>query len=150
MYRGVCPKHGYATLVVSPLKYRGDILGVIHLADEQPSLLVQEDLLFIESITPLIGEANHRFHTEDNLRKQSDINESIGLLANQLISSDSMIESIANTVLQKALILSDSPSGLVGSIDPANGDMVAHTLTEMMQKGSCKIALDETRSFRSH
>ncbi|HRR81123.1 MAG TPA: PAS domain S-box protein [Planctomycetota bacterium] len=66
-YRGVCVRVGFRTLAVVPIRYRGRSLGAIHLADERPGMLSQEDIEFLESRALLIGEALHRFSLEEEV-----------------------------------------------------------------------------------
>jgi light-regulated signal transduction histidine kinase (bacteriophytochrome) len=66
-YRGACTKFGFASLAIVPIRYRQEILGVIHLADRRPGQFTGPMVEFIESMTPLIGGAIHRFQTEAEL-----------------------------------------------------------------------------------
>jgi len=66
-FRGMCIKTGYASVAVVPIRYRDEILGVIHLADERESKVLIRDIEFIESMAPLIGEAIYRFNIEEKL-----------------------------------------------------------------------------------
>jgi light-regulated signal transduction histidine kinase (bacteriophytochrome) len=65
-------KFGFASLAVIPIRYREEIIGALHLADRRPGQFPLGIVEFIESITPLIGEALHRFHTEAELAKHRD------------------------------------------------------------------------------
>jgi signal transduction histidine kinase len=71
-YRGNCMKHGYASLAVIPIRYREHTLGAIHLADRRLGHFSPEAVEFIESITPLIGEAIRRFRAEAELSNYRD------------------------------------------------------------------------------
>jgi signal transduction histidine kinase len=55
-------------VAVVPIRYRGQTLGALHLADEQRGKASSEMIEFIEAMAPLIGEAIHRFNLEDELR----------------------------------------------------------------------------------
>lgn len=70
-YRGTCIRSGFATLAVIPIRYRGEAIGAIHLADQREGILPPASAEFIESIAPLIGEAMHRFNVEEELRGAS-------------------------------------------------------------------------------
>jgi PAS domain S-box-containing protein len=48
------------------------VIGAIHLADEREGKVPLKTVEFIESISPLIGEAVHRFSTEEELMKYQD------------------------------------------------------------------------------
>jgi PAS domain S-box-containing protein len=67
-YRGTCIRHGFASLAVIPVRFRGTVLGAIHLADEKEGMVPLKVIEFIELVSPLIGEALSRFSMEDTLR----------------------------------------------------------------------------------
>ncbi len=71
-YRGTCPKYGFASLAVVPIRYREQVLGTIHLADRRRGRFPQTSVEFVESMTPLIGEAVHRFRAEAELGRYRD------------------------------------------------------------------------------
>jgi PAS domain S-box-containing protein len=71
-YRGACMKFGFASLAIVPIRYRQEVIGVIHLADHRPGRFPGTMVEFIESMTPLIGEAIHRFQTEAELAEHRD------------------------------------------------------------------------------
>lgn len=76
-YRGICAKFGFASLAVIPIRYRDEALGAIHLADRRPNRLSAASVEFLESMTPLIGEAMHRFQTEAELAEHRNHLESL-------------------------------------------------------------------------
>lgn len=67
-YRGTCLKHGFASVVVVPIRYRHKACGAIHLADESENKVPLENVQFMENMATLIGEAVHRFSVEQALR----------------------------------------------------------------------------------
>jgi PAS domain S-box-containing protein len=71
-YRGACMEFGFASLAIVPIRYRQEVIGVIHIADRRPGQFPGAVVEFIESMTPLIGEAIHRFQTEAELAKHRD------------------------------------------------------------------------------
>jgi PAS domain S-box-containing protein len=68
-FRCVCPQSGFRSVAVIPLFYRKKVIGAIHLADEKEGNLPLKTVEFIESMSPLIGEAVQRFNLEDDLRE---------------------------------------------------------------------------------
>jgi PAS domain S-box-containing protein len=68
-FRCICPQSGFRSVAVIPLRYREKVLGAIHLADEREGNIPLRVVEFIESVSPVIGEAVHRFNLEDNLRE---------------------------------------------------------------------------------
>lgn len=69
---GHCVEFGFASLAVVPIRYREQIIGALHLADRRSGQFPLTSVEFIESITPLIGEAIHRFQTEAELADHRD------------------------------------------------------------------------------
>jgi len=67
-YRGYCVRVGFASLAVIPIRYHGEVLGAIHLADQREGMVPAANIEFLESLSPLIGEAIHRFSVEEELR----------------------------------------------------------------------------------
>lgn len=67
-YRGNCPRAGFASIAVVPIRYREQILGAIHLADENKNKVPIETVEFLEDMAFLIGEAVHRLNVEQSLR----------------------------------------------------------------------------------
>jgi signal transduction histidine kinase len=69
-YRGRCMKQGFNSIGIIPIRYRGDVLGAIHMADTRKDMVPFANIQFIEStIAPLIGEAIHRFNAEAELEE---------------------------------------------------------------------------------
>ncbi len=71
-YRGNCVSAGFVSVAVVPIRYRHQILGALHLADRRLGRFPLASVEFIESMTPLIGEALERFRTEAELAKHRD------------------------------------------------------------------------------
>jgi PAS domain S-box-containing protein len=67
-FRGTCVSEGYRNVSIVPIRYRETIVGVIHMADVQAGKLALDAIQFLESLSPLIGEAVHRFNLEEDLR----------------------------------------------------------------------------------
>jgi len=66
-YRRACLEQGFASLAVVPIRYRDKVLGAIHLADRKGQSFNSYTMEFLESISPLIGEALYRFFIEESL-----------------------------------------------------------------------------------
>jgi len=66
-YRQTCIREGFSSLAIIPLRYRNKVMGAVHLADRQREAFQPVIIDFIESITPLVGEAVHRFSIEEEL-----------------------------------------------------------------------------------
>jgi len=70
-YRGNCMKFGFTSLAIVPIRYRDNVIGAIHLVDHRPDYFAPSIVEFIESMSPLIGEAVHRFQTEAALSESN-------------------------------------------------------------------------------
>lgn len=68
-FRGNCIRNGFLSIAIIPIQYQEQSLGAIHLADEREWMVPLKTIQFVESISPLIGEAIHRFNVEEALRK---------------------------------------------------------------------------------
>jgi PAS domain S-box-containing protein len=67
-----CINFGIKSLTVIPIRYREAAIGALHLADRRPGQFPLSSVEFLESMTPLIGEALHRFQTEAELARHRD------------------------------------------------------------------------------
>ena len=67
--RNVCNQHGYESVALVPMKHRGKILGLIHLADESENKIPLEKVQFLEQVGNYIGEALQTFMTEEALQE---------------------------------------------------------------------------------
>ncbi|MEW6054861.1 MAG: PAS domain S-box protein [Nitrospirota bacterium] len=79
-FRGNCIRSGFLSIALITVCYRGQTIGLIHLADERERKTPIGVVQFIESISSLIGEALHRFDTEEALRRsEASLNEAQGI-----------------------------------------------------------------------
>lgn len=68
-WRGHCYKYGYRSIAVIPIRYRGAVTGVIHLADPGLDRVEVKTVGFLEEIAPVVGEILLRYRLEDELRE---------------------------------------------------------------------------------
>jgi PAS domain S-box-containing protein len=68
-YRGLCIQMGFKSLAIVPIHYKETVLGAFHIADRREGMVPMEKIEFIESISPLVGEAILRFSAEEKLLK---------------------------------------------------------------------------------
>jgi len=64
-----CLDAGYESIAHTPIRYCGKIIGTIHMTDQQAGKFTVETIEFIESVSPLLGEALHRFKVEESLHE---------------------------------------------------------------------------------
>jgi PAS domain S-box-containing protein len=82
-FRSVCVKNGFKSVAVIPIRYRDKVLGAIHIADEREGTVPTSNVQFMESMTPLIGEAVNRFNLEEELK---DSENRLRHLSSQLLA----------------------------------------------------------------
>jgi signal transduction histidine kinase/ActR/RegA family two-component response regulator len=80
-YRGYCIRSGFVSLGVIPIRYHDETVGAIHVADEREGMIPPACVEFLESMSPLICEAIHRFTVEEQMRT---LNEALEQRAVQL------------------------------------------------------------------
>ncbi len=86
-FRGVCLQNGFASLAVIPIRFHDKTLAAIHLADEREGMVPSKLIEALETMTPLIGEAIHRFNIEDELHKNYVTLQETNELLEQMFSS---------------------------------------------------------------
>ena len=109
-YRCMCMKHGFKSLAVIPIRYRGQLIGAIHLADRQEGLLPITKVAFLEQLGHIIGDAVYRFGIE----------EERALLA-------SALESTADGV-----VITEPSAGLIQYVNRAFEQMTGYTKDELI------------------
>jgi PAS domain S-box-containing protein len=67
-----CAEFGFRSLAIIPVRYHGESIGVIQMADRRANQLPLATVEFIESMAPLIAEAVHRFQAETELAQYRD------------------------------------------------------------------------------
>ncbi len=96
-YRGNCIKWGFKSISVIPVRYRGEVLGAIHLADFGENMVLASKVQFIETtIAPLIGEAVQRFNAEAELESyRQHLEEMVKQRTEELARSNRDLEQFA-------------------------------------------------------
>ena len=80
-----------------------------------------------------------RKKTEEKIQRKIRIDEALASLYSPLISPDSTMEDIAVLIKNQSQELTGSSHCYVATIDAENGDLVVHTLTEMIETGQCTV-----------
>ncbi len=98
-YRGNCMKFGFTSLAIIPVRYRDQVIGALHLADQRPDWFPSATVEFLETMTPLIGEAMHRFQTEAELARHRDqLEVLVGQRTRELTEANARLEQTAENL----------------------------------------------------
>jgi PAS domain S-box-containing protein len=112
LYRGICMNHGFKSLAVIPIRYRSKLLGAIHLADQQESLVPLAKVEFLEKLGYIIGEAVYRFSIEEERARLA-----------------SALESTADGV-----VITEPSTGLIQYVNRALEQMTGYTKDELLEQ----------------
>lgn len=85
-----------------------------------------------------VSDITERKRAVEGLKWELGVNEALSKLYAPLMSSSSSIDDVSRIVLRHAKALTGSKDGYVSSIDPQTGDLVAHTLSQLV-KDQCRI-----------
>ncbi len=163
-FRGRCVKAGFASIAVVPIHHSQSIFGAIHISDEREEMFSPNVVDFIESMSPLIGEAVHRFNVEEELRQGDDIQSAVNSLLYLSLRNETL-EKILNKALDITLSISwlsfesrgcifaveDEPDVLV--MKTARGDAIPAEKCARVPFGRClcgRAALTRKVYFADH
>lgn len=121
LHKGTCLTPHLGSVAIVPIRYRGHVLGAIHLADPRNDTVSAVTLAFIESIVPLIGEAVQRFNLEEELRRfarEQSVLYAVATAATSFLDPTSLLDAVLE-VLLPAL---DTDAGWVSMPGPTADD----------------------------
>jgi signal transduction histidine kinase len=96
-FRGVCITRGYQSLAVIPIRYRQQMLGVLHMVDTRKGAFPPSKIHFLESsVAAIIGEGLYRYAVEDRLEQN---------LKTQIVLSSILHNSLDDLPLENILNL---------------------------------------------
>ncbi len=153
LYRARCLRENFNSLGVIPIHYRDDLIGAIHLADENENTINRTIIDFIEAMSPLIGEAIHRFNVEDELQKSEQrfrflaenspaVIWQLDLQGNYIYLSPS-IEDLLGYTVEEAMTLT-----MKDRLEPTDYDAAMSLLMEELQKDPEERARSRTLEFK--
>lgn len=93
----------------------------------------------LEQVTRDITEKRQ---AQEGLEWALKVNAALSALYKSLIDPSATIKQIASTVLEQAQQLIGQTQGYVSTVDPGTGDLVSHTLTEMLPN-QCQVAQEQ-------
>ena len=91
-----------------------------------------------------IRDISERRRGEDLLQRDLEVREALADISRCVLEDAIDVPDVARTVLAHARRLTGSEHGFVSEVDPASGDNVGHTLTEMLA-GQCQVAGEDRR-----
>ena len=83
-------------------------------------------------------EITSRKEAERQLQWELRVNRAAAELSQGLLSTDFSLVDVARLILDHAKSLTESEHGFVATVDPDTGNMISHTLTDMLA-GECRI-----------
>jgi signal transduction histidine kinase len=143
-YRGVCIEAGFTTVVVIPIRYRDEIVGAIHLADERRDMAPLGMVEFLESLTPLIGEAILRFNLETELHRNYETQKAINSLLSlslENISLQAFLERTLGIMISNPMI-SPEARGCIFIAEPGSDVLVMkaqYGLPDSIKKACARV-----------
>lgn len=138
-YRGLCIRMGFKSVAIVPVHYKRTVLGAFHIADTREEMVPLEKIEFIESVSPLVGEAILRFSAEEELLKsESRLSEAqrvahLGnwdwnIQTNQLYWSDEIYHIFGLSALQ----FSATYDAFLDSVHPEDRESVKKAVNEAL------------------
>lgn len=110
-YRGDCAMNMFRSIAVIPIRYRENIVGLIHLADEREEIFSKKTIEYMETLSYIIGEAITRYKAQE-----------------ELILLASAAESAAD-----AIVITDN-KGIIQYINPAFEHITGYKRDEVINK----------------
>lgn len=110
-YRGDCAMNMFRSIAVIPIRYRENIVGLIHLADEREGIFSKKTIEYMETLSYIIGEAITRYKAQE-----------------ELILLASAAESAAD-----AIVITDN-KGIIQYINPAFEHITGYKRDEVINK----------------
>ncbi len=98
-------------------------------------------------LVAIYEDITQRKQDEEDLRWESLVNASLAGLAHTLIAQEPDHKTVAHQVLDYARELTKSEYGYVSYIDPANGDMISYTLSELMESRCNLLSNQQSLTF---
>ena len=115
LFRGTCIKLGYKSITIIPIRHGIYVLGTIHLADFEQGKIVDTTVSLLESLTPLIAEAMHRFNVEEELQRNyqsQKVLNSILMLSHEAISLKELCQRALIQISSLPWLTMDSPAAI--------------------------------------
>lgn len=113
--RAVCPKCGFASWAVVPIKFNCSIQGVIHLADYRKNMVPLQTILLLERMALYIGIALNRFLLEGDREHAKNV-------YNSLFSQ-----------INEGVLLVQSQTGVILDVNPEFERQVGRDKTQLVE-----------------
>lgn len=113
--RGRCPRDGYESLALIPLKCSGEVIGLLQLNDHRRNCFTPEDIVFYEGLGASIGVSVARERDQAALRRnEGRLHHILDSLGAGVIAVDRETDRVAYANPAAAALLGRSRESLVG------------------------------------
>lgn len=140
-------ERGVGTVAAIPLFFGSERMGVLWFEFSGAGrALGAEDTLLLATTANLVAQVLKSRDAAVSTERELALRQALARLFRPLASKEGSIASISSVILHEVLALTGGRYGYVASIDPDNGDMLAHTMSEMM-RGECSVDRDDIVRF---
>jgi|GEM_PF-645782 len=155
MWRESALMRGYRSGIALPLKdENARVFGVLLIYSGEINVFTPDEIRFLDELTcdlafgiMVLRARTMRKQAEEEITWNLAVNQTLSSLYVPIVTAGANIEQIANIILEKSRQLTSSAHGFVAEVDPTTGDLIAHTLTKMMQ-AECKITEQKSCGIR--
>ena len=140
-------ERGVGIVAAIPLLFGNERMGVLWLEFSGAGrTLGDEDTLLLATAANLVAQVLKSRDAAVSTERELALRQALARLFRPLASKEASIASISSVILHEILALTGGRHGYVASIDPDNGDMLAHTMSEMV-RGECLVDRDDVIRF---
>ncbi|BBD08674.1 PAS/PAC sensor signal transduction histidine kinase [Desulfovibrio ferrophilus] len=135
-------------LLAVPLLWEGRAIGFLGVVNERPRTWSDEDVTLLETLAHILAQSMEGQRASIVVRRNMALKDALARLYEPMISAEASIQNVTEVLLDEALALTGAKYGYVGTVEAETGDMLNHTLTNMMAANECAVDREgETSRF---